>query len=1127
MFKRFTIYLLLFISVNVSYGQDNYFYQGKLITLEQRTDKAVVVLNSNFFSKEQKSESIDNVLSSGSETKEISDNVYLINFNENKSASEIQNFISVLLSRNSLIKLVAPAYYGESKRVTQLPGDEFIVRLKNVKDKEKLDIINANNNIVIIGNVSNERGFLLKSNDGVRKNALELSDIYFKTGLFEYAEPNFIYPEGCLLTMTPNDPLYPLQWALNNTGQSVPTGGDSTNGDHNFINGIPNSDIDANLAWDFTTGSSTIKIGVVDTGIDSTHPDFNISGHLMTGYDAVYNKYGVPKDSGDLGGHGTCTAGLVGALTNNGVGTAGVAPGCRIMAFRIFNKSLSSTIIGIGRAFDTATVLGIHIMSNSWNGGTASTTVTNAINNAALNGRGGLGCIILVTAGNDGRNSVWYPSYLSNAVSVGASTPHDQKKSPGTGNQYWWGANYGENENGDLDVVAPTDCYTTDIQGAFGYNNTPGPAGNYFKSFNGTSCACPQVSGIAALILSINPSFTRLEVMDRIYRGCDKIDNVDYSKNKTYGKWNDYCGYGRVNAYHSVRLAAGIDVTPPTINHKNIYSHSSTFPTQINAEILDQDGTSVPVSGVNQPKLLYRINKLESGWSLYDTLTASLVTGNNFSFYIPGLGYETQVQYYITARDNLGNQSSFPKGSPHNFWLCSFSVGNFLTEKKSTGAFNCSESGVTYSPLLSFNNFRIVNTKVEIYLRHNQIRDEIIELYSPNLDPNNNRKCLFASNGGTGANINGAIVTDTANQFWGSGAPPYSSGLFRGDYLLNGLNGTSAGGNWKILNYDQFAGNAANYDSVIVSFTRTAGIASPSARHDSPSDTILNFGNVNYPDSVIRNFYLKNAGTDTLTVNGIYFTGPYSFKFSVLNLAPVRIIPDDSMLFFVLLKTDSQDTTIVVSDAIENAVMNFNTDDPSKSVFKVSLQTENILQQARTLNLKLFIQGFYDTLTNSTERDTIKVYLRNALSPYTIIDSSRAYIDSSGTGSFLFFNASDSVDYILQIVHRNSIRTWSKLPGQRFISNTMQFDLSSDSSQAVGYNLLQVDSNPVTFAMYNGDANQDGLVDGTDMLLIDNDVVLLVSGYVPTDTNGDGFIDGTDSAIASNNAAEYIYEISP
>ena len=112
----------------------------------------------------------------------------------------------------------------------------------------------------------------------------------------------------------------------------------------------------------------------------------------------------------------------------------------------------------------------MHVSSNSWGGGTPSPTLTTAINNLSASGRGGLGCVILFSSGNDGRNPPAYPSYLASVVCVGASTKHDQKKAAGTGNQYWWGGNYGEDTNGDLDLVAPTICYTTDIRRTGGYH---------------------------------------------------------------------------------------------------------------------------------------------------------------------------------------------------------------------------------------------------------------------------------------------------------------------------------------------------------------------------------------------------------------------------------------------------------------------------------------------------------------------------------------------------------------------------------------------------------------------------------------------------------------------------------
>lgn len=934
------------ISADVSF----YYYNGQAVQLEEREDKLAVILEGAPYSPAGMLTQIKSRVMLTDTVKQAEENVLIVTL----SRSMFSRVNSVMASLTNLggVKFVTKVYYGTSRRVTQVPTDEFIVRLRDESYAETFKTLNITNKCTVLGNVGDKKGFLLRSNSGVQLNALELANIYYNSSIFEFAEPNFLYPDFCLLNYTPNDPFYTSQWALNSTGQSVSTGGNTSAGDGSTVNTLAGADMRLSQAWDHTLGSSLIEVGVFDTGIDSTHPDFQSAGHLLAGYDAYYNKYGVPRDSGS---HGTCTAGLIGAVTNNSTGVAGIAPNCKLMAFRIFNSAGSATDVGIARGFDSARVKGIDVLSNSWGGGTPLALMTNAINNAATLGRGGLGCIILFSSGNDGRNPPAYPSYLPNVICVGASTTHDQKKAAGTGNQYWWGGNYGDSAGCDIELVAPTVCYSTDVQSTGGYNTSSGTNGNYYAVFNGTSASCPNAAGVAALVLSVNTSFTRTQVTQYLLLGCDKIDNVPYSTTKTYGKWNSYMGYGRVNAYNSVRLAAGVDITPPSINHTAAASHNSTYPTTILANITDQDGsTAVPTTGVNRPRLYYRTNKNNAGWSAFTQVYFSSNSGSNFYFQIPCVGWETEVQYYIEASDNSSNTTTFPRGSATSGYYCYYAVGSLTEVTGKTTTWNPPDNNAGISGSVNFANFKILNTKVRIYLRHTWVSDNILYIWSPITDNNNNRKCLFDENGFNGDNITGATVSDSASQFWFQGTPPYTNGTYYPEYTMRGYNGTSASGNWRFVNLDIAAGDAPTYDSIRITFVRTLGTLSSSARLNSQADSVVDFGTVPQSGFVDRNFYLKNSGNSNLTVSAVNFTGSFSADFYLTTALPGPIAPGDSALFTIRaenalgLKAGRENTEKTAGNQTalmppQNGVMNISTNDPSKPTFMVSLQTDYAL----------------------------------------------------------------------------------------------------------------------------------------------------------------------------------------
>jgi len=180
-------------------------------------------------------------------------------------------------------------------------------------------------------------------------------------------------------------------------------------------------------------------------------------------------------------------------------------------------------------------------------------------------------------------------------------------------------------------------------------------------------------------------------------------------------------------------------------------------------------------------------------------------------------------------------------------------------------------------------------------------------------------------------------------------------------------------------------------------------------------------------------------------------------------------------------------------------------------------------------NISAVPEGFYNSSTNSLNaKDTVRAFLRSASSPYNIIDSSKALIDSvSFTGSFKF-NTAPSGTYYVVIKHRNSIETWSRSSGEIYNPMTLgSYNFSDSLSKAYGSNMKQVDFSPVRFAAYSGDVDQDGSVDASDVSSIDNDAYNSVTGYVSTDLTGDKFVDAIDVSIVDNNSSNTVSAIIP
>jgi subtilisin family serine protease len=275
-----------------------------------------------------------------------------------------------------------------------------------------------------------------------------------------YAEPDYdVHAE-----QNPTDPLYNQLW------------------------GLP--DIQADQAWDATTGTASVVVGVVDTGVDYTHPD--LAANIWTNDGTVnrcpagthgYNVLLKSCDPLDDHNHGTHVSGTIGAVGNNGVGVVGVNWNTRIMGLKFLGASGSGSTSGAIAAIDwalkaKAAGVNLRVLSNSWGGGGYSNALANAIDKAGAND-----VLFVAAAGNAARNNDTTPFYpcsyhAANEICVAAIDKTDSLA---------YFSNYGVNS---VDLAAPgRDIVSTVIGGGY-------------ASFSGTSMATPHVSGAAALILS-------------------------------------------------------------------------------------------------------------------------------------------------------------------------------------------------------------------------------------------------------------------------------------------------------------------------------------------------------------------------------------------------------------------------------------------------------------------------------------------------------------------------------------------------------------------------------------------------------------------------------------------------
>ncbi|MEO8209231.1 MAG: SBBP repeat-containing protein, partial [bacterium] len=180
-------------------------------------------------------------------------------------------------------------------------------------------------------------------------------------------------------------------------------------------------------------------------------------------------------------------------------------------------------------------------------------------------------------------------------------------------------------------------------------------------------------------------------------------------------------------------------------------------------------------------------------------------------------------------------------------------------------------------------------------------------------------------------------------------------------------------------------------------------------------------------------------------------------------------------------------------------------------------------KQNKVTDMKIFIEGLYNEITNNMIPDTIQVDLRNSSSPYNIIESSSSTIDIQGNGLFFFNSAANNINYYIALNHKNSLETWSASP-QSFHSDYLNYDFTNSLSKAYGNNLKPIGNK---FCIYSGDVTKDGTIDVTDMSIIDNEIFNFASGYNLADLTGDEIVDINDMSIAENNTFGFVSVIRP
>ncbi|MDD5361229.1 MAG: S8 family serine peptidase [Ignavibacteria bacterium] len=613
-----------------------YYYKGEPFYLKLKSDVIFVKLSDN-----ATSDSFNKIIAQFPEVNKsssfnVKDKKDFIRINSNLDDKSIQNLVN-RLNNTEGIEYSSPAFSPDEGKTLIGTENEIIVQYKSNVTKSQIAEFAKQKGIEQIRTMALTGGTSIIYKVNKNEYAIDVANNVYNSGLVNFSEPNLFFTN--LACYVPNDPFFPRQWAIRNLGNNIPEG----------ISGTAGCDMRVDSAWNITLGAAYVKVAINDTGCDTLHEDLSANFIPGTGYNFYNNTPGGYDDYG----HGTGCAGIVGAVGNNNKGISGIAPNTKLMPVKWMNSSGNGDYAGATNAIIYCYQHGAWIISNSWGFvGGASNAMDQAITDCVNLGRSGKGTLFVVAAGNE-NGAMRYPASTHPSVLVvGGVSPCNQRKSTTScDNETFWGASYGSN----LDIVAPcVKIYATDMTSG-GFTSTA-----YDSTFNGTSSATPNTSGVCALALALDSTVRWDSLRVRVGRTADRVGTYTYNQPgpRNTGLWNNEMGYGKVNALRLLQTT--LQMMGPVITHSPLTNTEQITGTRpVNAVITIATAPIV----TSMTKLFV----LKQPASTYDSVQMTNSSGNNWTANITLSGAGV-YRYYIRTADNAGRLSYAPFGAPGNYY---------------------------------------------------------------------------------------------------------------------------------------------------------------------------------------------------------------------------------------------------------------------------------------------------------------------------------------------------------------------------------------------------------------------------------------------------------------------------